>query len=450
MSVSRKHTSSASAQLLVPRLVLMLCVLALVLFGLVMVYSTTSVNAISEGKTTWIYILKQFAYVIIGVVFAAIVYRGIPHYAWCGRLVWTVWLACAIMLLLVPLCGTEIYGAKRWLGIGEFTIQPSEFAKVALLLLTAKIVADMRAGDVESRAAIIQIVACVILPALILYKTQSDLGTTAIIAVGVLAVLWFGDIPLRYVLAIAAVGVGFVVYSIVGTDYRSGRMVYLDPWNDGQDGYGDGYNIIRSYFAIAEGGIFGVGLGNSHEKYQYLFASESDFIYAIIGEELGLLGAMVIVVLFLVLLVAGLLIAQGASDDLGRMIAGACTIMLVFQAFLNIGCVIGLFPTTGKPLPFVSAGGSSMMSSMILVGLILSVAKSAEGSRDYDRRREDLRVVRASGSYRENAYDRGPSYGSRIVGGAPAVRADNPFTVYSTSARASARPIVGGRSSGRR
>ena len=330
-----------------------------------------------------------------------------------------------VLLILVPLVGVVNFGAKRWLGVGDFTIQPSEFAKVALLLLMAKIIAGMRAGDMEKKAAIVQTLVCVIVPALFLYKTQSDLGTTAIIAVGVLAVLWFGDVQARYVLGILAVGVVFVVYSIVGTDYRSGRMVYLDPWDDGRDGYGSGYNIIRSYYAIAEGGIFGVGLGNSHEKYQYLFASESDFIYAIIGEELGLLGALAVIALFLALLVAGLRIAQGAPDDLGRMIAGGCTIMLVFQAFLNIGCVIGVFPTTGKPLPFVSAGGSSMMSSMIMVGLILSVSKAAEGQADYERRRDDLRVVWAEDPRRTSPY--GPYDAPPF---APARPANNPFTVY--------------------
>ncbi|MBR5260108.1 MAG: cell division protein FtsW [Eggerthellaceae bacterium] len=454
--MGRRHTTSVSSGLLGPRLVFMLCVLALVLIGLVMVYSTTSVSAISEGRTAWVYIVKQLIYVGVGVALALFVYRAIPHYAWCGRFVWIAWGVCMVMLLLVPLIGIEIYGAKRWLGVGELTIQPSEFAKIALLLLTAKIIADMRAGDIESKAALIQVFVCVVLPALFLFVTQSDLGTTAIIAVGILSVLWFGDIDLRIVIAIMVLGIAFVVFSIVGTDYRSGRLVYLDPWNDGQGGYGDGYNIIRSYFAIAEGGIFGVGLGNSHEKYQYLFASESDFIYAIIGEELGLIGAFAVVLLFLALLVTGLIIAQGASDDLGRMIAGACTIMIVFQAFLNMGCVIGLFPTTGKPLPFVSAGGSSMMSSMIIVGLILSVSKSNDAQRDYDRRREDLRVIRAEDPYRGDSYGAysAPYPASRASypasNSAPArgSRSDNPFAVYSRSSGAldhNAVPLVDNR-----
>ena len=170
--------------------------------------------------------------------------------------------------------------------------------------------------------------------------------------------------------------------------------MFLDPWNDGEGGYGTGYNIIRSYYALSEGGLFGVGLGNSHEKFQYLFASESDFIFAVIGEELGLVGAMAVVLLFFGVLFAGLSIAERSDDEIGTMVAGGCTVMLVFQAFLNIACVIGVFPTTGKPLPFISAGGSSMLASFILLGLILSVSRPERGPSVYEQRRADLRLVR--------------------------------------------------------
>lgn len=446
MAFSRRQSVGAPPEIIVPRLVLILSALALVLIGLVMVYSTTSVDAINEGFANYSYIIRHLAFIVIGVALAAFVYRAIPHYTWAGQLVLTVWIIGMVLLVLVitPL-GVEKYGARRWLGIGEFTIQPSEFVKVALLLMTAKILASMRAGDTEGKAAVVQVLIFVAAPAAFLYLTQSDLGTTAIIAIGVLAVLWLADIPLRYILLMVGVGAACLIVAIFGSDYRTGRLVYLDPWNDGAGGYGDGYNIIRSYYAIAEGGIFGVGLGNSHEKYQYLFASESDFIYAIICEELGMLGALLVVALFLVLLFAGLRIAQNAPDDLGRMIAGGCTIMLVFQAFLNIGCVIGVFPTTGKPLPFVSMGGSSMMSSMIMVGLILSVSRASEGVGVYERRRDDLRVVRARDPYASEGYAAGPHYAQSQpyghqarVHGAQASRAQT-YQVYRGS-----RPAQGG------
>ena len=140
-----------------------------------------------------------------------------------------------------------------------------------------------------------------------------------------------------------------------------------------------------------------MGLGNSREKF-YLPEAETDFIFAIIGEELGLVGALLVIALFLVILYSGMRIAKEAADDFGAMVAGSCTLMLVFQAFLNIGCVVGLLPTTGKPLPFVSSGGSSLIATFIMVGLILSVSQEAGRPSIYEQRRADLRVVRASGS----------------------------------------------------
>lgn len=138
-----------------------------------------------------------------------------------------------------------------------------------------------------------------------------------------------------------------------------------------------------------------MGLGNSREKFDYLPEAETDFVFSIIGEELGMIGALLVIALFLALLFAGLRIARASNSRFGSMVAGSCTIMIVFQAFLNIGCVIGLVPTTGKPLPFVSSGGSSLIATFIMVGLILSVAKYADTTTVYDRRRANLRVVRA-------------------------------------------------------
>lgn len=379
-----------------PRLILGLSVFALVLIGLVMVYSTSSVNAIDEGLSSTYYIARQLIYTLIGVVFAFLVWKFLPHRAWAGRAVWAVWVLAILLLAATAVAGTENYGATRWLKLGAFSLQPSEFAKIAFILVAARILADYLDGLMEGRAALVAGLLFVVLPvALLVYKAQSDLGTTVIIFVGIYAMLWIGGVSWKALLGLAGIGVLFILCSIFLTDYRSGRMVYLNPWNDGENGYGTGYNIIRSYYAIAEGGLFGVGLGGSHEKYQYLFASESDFIFAILSEELGMAGALFVIGLFVAVLVAGLRVSATSGDMLGKLIAAGCTIMLVFQAFLNIGCVIGVLPTTGKPLPFISSGGSSMMSSMILVGLILSVSKAAEEPSVYERRRADLRLVRS-------------------------------------------------------
>ena len=394
MAAVRKR--EPSPEVVAPRAVLLLCVLALLLIGLVMVYSAGSITDVKAGLSVTRSVQSQALYAILGAFGALLLWKLVPYRTWAGPLLWVIWGVAIVLLVLTALVGTREYGAQRWLGITlTIGIQPSEFAKIALLLMAVRILYLLRQGALEPRAAIVQAVLFVIVPLAFLYRTQSDLGTTLICFVGIYAVMWVGGVPGRLMAAIAGLGVLFALIAVFGTGYRSGRLVYLDPWNDGQGGYGDGFNIIRSYYALAEGGLLGVGLGNSREKFGYLFASDCDFIFAIIGEELGLVGALVVIGLFVAFLVAGLRIAQECPDDLGRMIAGGCTIMLVAQAFLNIGCTIGVLPTTGKPLPFISSGGSSIIATMIMVGLILSVSQ-APGDQDvYEQRRADLRIVRA-------------------------------------------------------
>ncbi len=376
-----------------PRVLLLLCALALLLVGLVMVFSASMVKALEAGKPASDFFTDQLLFVIVGSVVAAVLWR-VNYRTWVGPALWVIWAVAVVLILATAVMGTDNYGAKRWLYIGSVGVQPSEFCKIAFLLVAVRLLLDYRSGMVEFRASMVRALIFLIVPIAIMYRTQSDLGTTVICAVGIIAVMWMGGVPRKVIAAVLAVCVVGGLIAIFGTGYRAGRLVFLDPWNDGKGGYGTGYNIIRSYYALSEGGLFGVGLGNSHEKFQYLFASESDFIFAVIGEELGLVGAMAVVLLFFGVLFAGLSIAERSDDEIGTMVAGGCTVMLVFQAFLNIACVIGVFPTTGKPLPFISAGGSSMLASFILLGLILSVSRPERGPSVYEQRRADLRLVR--------------------------------------------------------
>lgn len=378
----------------VASILLIASVFALVVIGLVMVFSATSADLSAAGKSPYEDVIGQAAYVAIGAVAAVVIWQLIPYHAWAGQLTLLFWGFCMVLLVLTFLAGTEVNGAKRWLYIGPIGMQPSEFIKVALLLMTIRIACLFQEQEIDFRMAFLRLVAFIGLPLAFMYVTQSDLGTTLICAIGIFAVLWIGGFPTWSLVAIVAVGALAVLGGMFGTGYRSNRLVYLDPWNDGEGGLGSGYNIIRSYFALAEGGLFGVGIGNSHEKYQYLFASDSDFIFAVLGEEMGLVGALFVIGLFLLFLFTSLRISQGAPDNLGAMIAGGCAIMLVFQAFLNIGCAIGVFPTTGKPLPFISSGGTSVISSLLIVGLILSVQHASTPDPTYDKARDNLRVIR--------------------------------------------------------
>lgn len=399
-----RSSQETPAHILGPRILLLLSVLALLLIGFVMVYSTSSVIELAKAESVdaakpMADMLGQVKFAVIGIVLALIIWKFIPSALWRSNVVWAVWALAAVLLVATALWGTgdDEWGARRWLVLGGQTLQASEFAKIALVLVAARLFADFREGEYSVGVFFVLVGVTVLAPVLIILGPQSDLGTAMICVVGILSVMWLGEVPLRTMLAVVGVVVVLGLFGVFGSEYRRARlMVFLDPWNDGMGGLDTGYQIIHSLYALSSGGIFGVGLGNSHEKFLYLTQSDTDFIFAIIGEELGLVGALLVVVLFLVLLYSGMRIARSAVDSFGTMVAGGLTIMIAFQAFLNIAMVIGWFPVVGKPLPFISSGGSSLVAMFIMVGIILSVSRDAAAPSIYDRRRAELRVVRAT------------------------------------------------------
>lgn len=387
-----------SRDIATPRLFLILAVLALTVLGIVMVYSSSTVEAMSQNQESTSYMTSQLLYALLGVAACLFVARAIPYYHWMGVLLDVCWIVSLALLLLTAAIGTVSLGAQRWLVLGPVSFQPSEFAKVVFVLTMSRIMYQMRTENLDANSVGVRIGLFVVAPLLLLYISQSDLGTTLICIVGILAVAWLGDVPLRPFVAMLVVLFALGVVAVFAVGYRSDRMSFLDPLANYE---GSGYQLSRSLFSFGEGGIFGVGLGNSTEKYLYLPEAETDFIFAIIGEELGMVGALGVVALFLLILYSGMQIAAKAPDSFGSMIAGGCTVMLVFQAFLNIMCVIGLLPTTGKPLPFLSSGGSSLVGSFLLVGIILSVSfASGADSGVYGKRREEFKVVRTQGRSR--------------------------------------------------
>lgn len=390
-SPSRSLFKSAPASIMAPRLMVCLATLALVALGLVMVYSSSSITAYIEEGDSVGETIKQCAFAVVGIVVALLTIFFGKHDVLRGRGATIFWGICMVLLVVTLLLGTVGLGAKRWLVIGPISIQISEFAKIAFILMAARIAEDFREGTIDLRKAGIQSAIYLIAPLAFLFGAQSDLGTTLICCVGLLAVLWLSGLSNRKLAVIFLIGAVFVVLAIVLSSYRSDRLSsFMNPWADEQN---TGYQLVHSFKALAAGGLFGAGIGNSYEKLQYLPEAETDFIFAIIGEELGLVGALLVIFAFLVFLRGGFLIASQSKSLFGGLVAAGLTTMLVFQAFLNIACVVGLFPTTGKPLPFISSGGSSMISSLMLVGVILAISFDSHNEGEYRQRRENLHVV---------------------------------------------------------
>ena len=386
-----------------PRLAMLVAVVLLVLIGIVMVFSASTVEAINNGESPTAYVVKQVIFVAVGTVLALLVYRSNYRSLMGGVWFWGFWGVCFVLLCLVPLIGTNILGAKRWIYVGSFSIQPTEFAKIMIVVAAAKVLMELRSEVRAFKDASIAAFVLVLVPMGLILGTQSDMGSTIIILAGVLAVMWLGEVPTKVMLGIcAAVVVVGAVALFGGSGYRQERVkIWLDPFSDQ---YGTGYQMVRSFYAFSEGGLFGVGLGNSREKFLYLPEAETDFIFSIIGEEFGLVGTVVVVALFIAVLFCGLRVAKNAADDFGAMVAGGLTCMLVIHAFLNMACATGLFPTTGKPLPFISSGGSSVIASLLMVGLILSVSRvageeaCAPQRSSAERRRANLNYIRVEDS----------------------------------------------------
>jgi cell division protein FtsW len=349
--------------------------------GLMMVLSASSVQALRTTGGPWVFFLRQAAWVAAGSV-ALWVAARIDYRRW--RSVAGLLLAACVVLLvcvLIPALGITAGGSSRWLGFGQLRFQPSELAKLGLLLFTADLLAR-RTERSERRGQYPVVVRPVLLATVlvsVLVLLQPDMGTTMIILVVVLAVLFVGGVRLAHMAALLAASAASAVVLGLVEGYRRARLfAFVDPWKDPSN---TGYQIAQSLVALGTGHLSGVGLGASRAKWGFLPNAHTDFIFAIIGEELGLLGTMLVVALFGAFAAAGIRAAVRAPDCFGRLVAAGVTVWVVGQAFINLGAVIGILPVTGVPLPFVSFGGSSLVITMAAVGILVNVARQGERSR---------------------------------------------------------------------
>ncbi len=343
--------------------------------GLVMVLSAGSVSAAQGygGNSFW-YFERQVLYAVVGVAVAMLLARMAPG-RW--RMIGLPLLVVAAALMAIaahPSSGTALYGASRWIDLGPLTIQPSEIAKLGLVATTATILTK-KWGRLHELGHLLIPLGPIVVVVTALGLLQRDLGTTMILCTTVFVMLFLAGVRLRYLFAGGGLGLLFVLYLIFGEAYRRTRFFesWLDPWADPKS---SGYQLIQGLIAIGSGGWFGTGLGTSRAKWDFLPNAHSDFIFAVIGEELGLIGALVVLAAFAVLVVAGIRIAIHARETFDRLLAAGVIAWIGVQAIVNLGAVTGLLPITGVPLPLVSFGGSALVVTLAGVGVLASVARA--------------------------------------------------------------------------
>ena len=358
--------------------VLFLATLLLVCASVVMVYSASAVLAMGRfQQPPWFFLLKQVIWAVIGIGLLGAAMR-VDYRLLRRPLVIRSALAISVAALIVVFFGPAINGTRRWFSIGGVGIQPSELAKVAVIVFTAAILERRmeRMNGVAHALAPVALVTGLVCGLIVL---EPDFGTafTLLMIVGVM--VFAAGLPYRYLAGLTLVVAPLLFAVLVSAPYRVQRLLaFLDPW---ADPYGTGYQIIQSQIAVGTGGLLGQGLMAGVQKLYYLPHPHTDFIYAVIAEETGLLGGVVVLLCFGVILWRGLGIAASAPDRFGAFLALGITMMVTFQAFFNISVVLGLLPTKGIPLPFVSAGGSSLLINLLAMGILLSVSQHTAGAR---------------------------------------------------------------------
>ncbi|HEX3539451.1 MAG TPA: putative lipid II flippase FtsW [Acidimicrobiales bacterium] len=353
-------------------LVLLALMTVLCLIGLVMVLSASSVQSLRQYGSPWYYFERQAMWLLVGAVAFGVCCK-IDYHHWRRVAGLAVVATIGLMLLvLVPHFGVNGGGSARWIGVGSWRLQPSEVAKLALVLFAADVL-DRRSDRIgDWRYSMVPVLVAFSAMA-VLVMAQPDMGTTMILACIVLASLYVAGLPLMPLASLVGLGALAALGLAKAAPYRWRRITAF--WHPFSDASNAGYQSAQGMVALGSGRLFGVGLGATRAATGYLPNQYTDFIYAIIGEETGLLGSLLVVGLFVALAVVGTRVACRAPDRFGSIVAAGVTAWLVGQAVINIGAVVGLLPVTGVPLPFVSFGGSSLIIAMGALGICCNVAK---------------------------------------------------------------------------
>jgi len=359
-----------------PDFLLFLTVLMLLSIGLVMILSASEYSTLVHYNDSFYYFKRQLLWALIGLTLMFLVMNW-DYWNWRRWAVPAVALAFLLLILvLIPGIGREVYGSSRWIGLGPLTFQPSEFIKLCLVVFTAY--------GLSRKGELVQSFTHGLLPFLVmlgaaagLILLQPDLGTAVTLAGTILIMFFAAGARMSALAGLAGTGVVAVGLVIAAEPYRMQRfLAFLDPWQDPQ---GSGFHIIQSLYALGSGGLFGTGLGQGKQKFLYLPAQHTDFIFAVIGEELGFVGAALVISLFAVFVWRGLRVAVAAPDSFGSLLAAGLTVGIALQAIINIGVVTGSLPITGITLPLISFGGTSLIFTLISVGILLNISKYVTG-----------------------------------------------------------------------
>ncbi len=355
-----------------PDYILIAVIIGLLTAGIVMVYSSSYVWADYKFDDSMYYLKRQLLFAVAGII-AMIATMLVPYGTW-KKYANILLIICFVLLFLVLIPGVGMVrgGAQSWIGVGAFSIQPSEFMKLGLIIFLAAYLASNQKYITSFKKGFFPSI-MLIFTAFGLIMLQPDLGTGMVLVLTCMVMVFVAGARYSHFFGLAALGVvGFVVL-IASAPYRISRITaFLNPW---EDPLGDGFQIIQSLYAIGPGGLMGLGLGESLQKYFYLPEPQTDFIFAILGEELGFIGGSTVIALFLLLFWRGIKIALEAPDGFARFLALGIISMLAIQAMINISVVIGLIPVTGITLPFLSYGGSSLTLTLCSVGILLNISR---------------------------------------------------------------------------
>ncbi len=354
---------------------LILSAVILTCFGMVMVLSSSAVEFVSKNQDPFVLFMKQSIFGLIGLV-GMFVIMAMPT-RWLRKLAWPVLMVSGLLLILVLFIGKEVLGNKNWIEIGPISIQPSEFAKFALILWAATVLGQKRKLLGDWKHALIPVVLPGGAAILGLVVLEHDLGTVIILALILAVMLWVSGAP-RVIFAVVGIaGVAGILFMAITSGNRMGRITeWWASLTGGEiDAQGTGLQALQGRYALASGGWFGVGLGQSRLKWSYVPEAQNDFILSIIGEELGLIGTLAIVALFLIMAVSMYRIAHRSRSIFVRVATAGVIAWIIGQAFVNMGMVTGLLPVIGVPLPFISYGGSALLTALCGVGLVLNFAR---------------------------------------------------------------------------